>query len=68
MVTKWIVFFIIQAMDFRNGFVVLAYLSTPDNIKVLLLIIYILNHGRMDFYLLAMDIVLFAASKNDSLW
>ena len=68
MVTKWIVFFIIQAMDFRNGFVVLAYLSTPENIKVLLLIIYILNYGRMDFYLLAMDIVLFAASENDSIW
>ena len=67
MVTKWIVFFIIQAMDFRNGFVVLAYLSTPENIKVLLLIIYILNYGRMDFYLLAMDIVLFAASENDSI-
>ena len=54
-------------MDFRNGFVVLAYLSTPENIKVLLLIIYILNYGRMDFYLLAMDIVLFAASENDSI-
>ena len=54
-------------MDFRNGFVVLAYLATPDNIKVLLLIIYVLNHSRMFFYLLAMDFVLFAASKNDSL-
>ena len=67
MVTKWIVFFIIQAMDFRNGFVVLAYLATPDNIKVLLLIIYVLNHSRMFFYLLAMDFVLFAASQNNSL-
>ena len=54
-------------MDFRNGFVVLAYLSTPDNIKVMLLIIYILNHGRMDFYLLTIDIVLFATSKNGSI-
>ena len=40
-------FFIIQAMDFRNGFVVLAYLSTPDNIKVFMLIICI--HNRNGF-------------------